>query len=120
MKERLKLKIAFTNIRRIIMSFLFINLAGFFQKNVKGAVDRNLINKIDMNSMVVTCYLAGPTEKVTPMSVLDKIINYCQENVFILLVPIALVILLILFIIKNIKRNKELQGKKEEKNDKQD
>lgn len=91
----LKLKIIMTNISRIIMSFLFVNLGFLFQNNVQA-------------SMEPTCYIAGPSvdEKVVSNS-----INL--QKVFIIAVPIVLVIALVSFII--IKKKKSKKKEKENK-----
>lgn len=91
----LKLKIIMTNISRIIMSFLFVNLGSLFQNKVQASIEP-------------TCYIAGPSvdEKVVSNS-----INL--QKVFIIAVPIVLVIALVSFII--IKRKK---SKKKEKDNK--
>lgn len=91
----LKLKIITTNISRIIMSFLFVNLGSLFQNSVQASIEP-------------TCYIAGPSvdEKVVSTSV-------NLEKVFIIAVPIVLVIALVSFII--IKRKK---SKKKEKDNK--
>lgn len=118
--KKLKYKILFTNIRRIIMSFLFINVGMFFNNKVKG---------IDITE--ITCYEAGYIEDLTcygapapEISIWDKIVDFCQENVFILLVPLVLIMITIIFARKKIKENKKIkeEAKKrmEEKNDKQD
>lgn len=93
----LKLKIIMTNISRIIMSFLFVNLGSVFQNSVHASIDP-------------TCYIAGPTDgaKVNSTSV-------SLEKVFIIAVPIVLVIALVSFII--IKRKK---SKKKEKDNKEE
>ena len=98
--KKLKFKILITNIRRIIMSFLFINLGVLFRNKVSGAV--------------VTCYAPIPTKP--EISIWDKIVDFCQENVFILLVPLVLIIITIIFATKRIKENKKTteEGKREE------
>lgn len=90
----LKSKIIMTNISRVIMSFLFVNLGSLFQNSVQASVEP-------------TCYIAGPTldEKVSS--------SFSLEKVFIIAVPIVLVIALVSFII--IKRKK---SKKKEKDNK--
>lgn len=94
-KSILKLKITMTNISRIIMSLLFVNLGYLFQNNVQA-------------SMEPICYLAGPS---TDAKLVSNSINL--QKVFIIAVPIVLVIALVSFII--IKRNKS--KKKENKED---
>ena len=109
-KKNLKLKILLTNIRRIIMSFLFVNLGTLFQNNVKAIID---INTVSLNSQM-TCYDSGPQPTMW-----EKI-----EHVFILIVPITLIILLIIFISKKkkeeIELNKEVERRIKEKHEKQD
>lgn len=91
----LKLKIIMTNISRIIMSFLFVNLGPLFQNNVQASIEPS-------------CYIAGPSvdEKVVSNS-----INL--QKVFIIAVPIVLVIALVSFII--IKKKKSKKKEKENK-----
>ena len=91
----LKLKIIMTNISRIIMSFLFVNLGSLFQNNVQASIEPS-------------CYVAGPSvdEKVVSNS-----INL--QKVFIIAVPIVLVIALVSFII--IKKKKSKKKEKENK-----
>lgn len=119
--KHLKLKILFTNIRRIIMSILFINVGNFFNNKVKG------IEKVE-----ITCYDAGPTEPLITcyglpapeISIWNKIVDFLEENIFVLLVPIVLIIITIIFAAKKIKENRkideEVKRRMEEKNDKQD
>lgn len=92
-KIRLKLKIIMTNLSRIIMSFLFVNLGSLFQNGVQASTDP-------------TCYWVGPT-------VDKKVSDFSWDKVFIILVPIVIVITLISFII--IKRKKKKAKKKENK-----
>ena len=92
----LKFKIIITNISRVIISFLFVNLSSFFQ------------NGVQATSMEPTCYIAGPSvdEKVVSNS-----INL--QKVFIIAAPIVLVIALVSFII--IKKKKDKKSEKENK-----
>lgn len=119
-KKTVKLKILLTNIRRIIMSFLFVNLGTFFQNNVKA------VGTLFQSNIDVSCYWAGPTTSnlSTPITTGEKIVNFFQEHVFILIVPIALIILLIIFIAKKkkeeIELNKEVERRIKEKHEKQD
>lgn len=94
-KVILKFKIIMTNISRIIMSFLFVNLGYLFQNNVQASIEP-------------TCYIAGPSsdEKVVSNSI--KL-----QKIFIIAVPVVLVILLVSFII--IKRKKSKKKEKENK-----
>ncbi len=115
MKKRfLKFKIAMTNISRIIMSFLFVNVGYLFQNSVQ-ATD-NLVqttcystapstsNSINTEfTPYITCYSAGPSA--------SNSINL--EKVFIIVVPIVLVIAVVSYIIIKKKKSKK---KKEEVN----
>lgn len=91
-KVVLKLKIIMTNIARVIMSFLFVNLGSFFQNGVQAS----------QRTIEPTCYIAGHSvdEKVVSSSV-------NLEKVFIIAVPIILVIVLISFVIIKIKKSKK-------------
>lgn len=97
MNKKLKLKIILTNIRRVIMSVLFVNLA-FMNKVFAGRVFPDL---------GVTCYDRGP-EPVEPV--------FTIKHVFIGLVPVVLVLGIVICIVKKHKN----KSKKEENNDKQD
>lgn len=95
-KLNLELKIIMTNISRVIMSFLFVNLGALFQNNVQ--------------AIQPSCYMTGPSvdEKVVSNS-----INL--QKVFIIVVPIVLLIALISAVI--IKRNISKKEKKDVKKD---
>lgn len=93
-KQFLKFRIIMTNISRIIMSFLFVNLSFSFANRVLGFEP---INK----EVIATCYEAGPDKK-----------TFTLNNVLIILVPVAIIIGVVIFIIKK-KKNKT----KEEKRD---
>ena len=84
----LKFKITMTNISRIIMSFLFVNLGYLFQNNVQASIEP-------------TCYIAGPS---TDEKVVSNSINL--QKVFIIAVPIVLVIAIVSFIIIKKKKSK--------------
>ena len=104
MKKRfLKLKIAMTNISRIIMSFLFVNLGYLFRNTVLAikASDTTVINE-------PTCYSTAPYATAPSAS---NSINL--EKVFIIVVPIVLVIAVVSYIIIKKKKSKK---KKEEEN----
>ncbi len=88
-KLALKLKIIMTNISRIIMSFLFVNLGALFQNNAQASIE-------------VTCYMAGPS---VDKKIVSNSINL--EKVFIIVVPIVLVIAIVSFIIIKKKKSKE-------------
>ena len=91
-----------TNISRIIMSFLFINLSSLFQNNAQ-ATNTNVNEPI-----IITCYDAGPTNT---KEVLVDSMNL--EKVFIIAVPVVIVIALISLII--IKKKKSKKEKKDVK-----
>ena len=100
MKKRfLKFKIIMTNISRIIMSFLFVNVGYLFQNSVLAVKNPNReLTPADLTGQELSCYIAGPPR--------------FELNVFIIAVPIVLVIALVLFII--IKKKKSKKNKKEE------
>ncbi len=94
MKKRfLKFKIAMTNISRVIMSFLFVNVGYLFRNTVLAVTIR----------AEPTCYAAGPSA--------SNSINL--EKVFIIVAPIVLVIAVVSYIIIKKKKSKK---KKEEEN----
>ena len=100
MKKRfLKFKIIMTNISRIIMSFLFVNVGYLFQNSVLAVVIRP-------EDIEPSCYLAGPSSEPELSSYISL------EKVFIIAVPIVLVIAVVSFII--IKKKKSKKNKKEE------
>ena len=109
-----KFKIALTNISRIIISVIFINLSSVVFK-----MNRAFGTTINIDLDSITCYAVGPS-----MSPWEKTINFFQENVFILIVPIILLVLLIIFLIKKIKEtikiNKEVKRRMEERHDRKD
>ena len=89
MKKRfLKLKIIMTNISRVIMSFLFVNVGYLFRNTVLA------IKASDTFIAEPTCYDVGPSA--------SNSINL--EKVFIIVVPIVLVIAVVSYII--IKENR--------------
>lgn len=100
MNKKLKLKIILTNIRRVIMSVLFVNLA-FMNKVFAG---RQFVEFVEQGP---TCYDRGP-EPVEPV--------FTIKHVFIGLVPVVLVLGIVICIVKKHKN----KSKKEENNDKQD
>lgn len=93
-KLALKLKIIITNISRIIMSFLFINLNFSLNNKALGASIKN---------MDVTCYDTFPAEQSE---------TFTFKNVLIILVPVAIIIGTIILIVKRKKKKS-----KEEKTD---
>ena len=100
MNKKLKLKIILTNIRRVIMSVLFVNLA-FMNKVFAGRFAKEFMEQGP------TCYALGP-EPVEPV--------FTIKHVFIGLVPVVLVLGIVICIVKKHKN----KSKKEENNDKQD
>lgn len=97
-----KIRIIMTNISRIIMSFLFINLSSLFQNNAQ-ATNTNVNEPI-----IITCYDAGPPN--TKEALVDSM---NLEKVFIIAVPVVIVIALISLII--IKKKKSKKEKKDVK-----
>lgn len=100
-KMLLEIRILLTNISRVIMSFLFINLNFSFTNKVFG------VSLEDINSMQITCYDAGPSEVVSTKT-------FTLKNVLIILVPVAIIIGVIILIIKK-KYNKSKEEKKDVK-----
>ena len=84
----LKIRIIMTNISRIIMSFLFINLSSLFQNNAQ-ATNTNVNEPI-----IITCYDAGSPN--TKEALVDSM---NLEKVFIIAVPVVIVIALVSLII---------------------
>lgn len=99
-KMLLKIRILLTNISRVIMSFLFINLNFSY-------VNRVLGENVTVISPVVTCYYSGPSEKVN---------TFTLKNVLIILVPVAVIIGVIILIVKK-KKSKSKEEKKDAKKD---
>lgn len=98
-KILLKTRILLTNISRVIMSFLFINLNFSLANKVLGVS----LNK----SMEITCYGAGPSE-------ISSTNAFTLKNVFIILVPVVIIIETIILIVKT-KKNKSKEEKKDVK-----
>ena len=90
----LRTKIVLTNISRVIMSFLFINLNFSLTNKVLGTSLK------DIDPMEITCYEAGPNKIVSPNA-------FTLKNVLIILVPIAIIIGVIILIVKRNKAKKE-------------
>lgn len=97
----LKLKIIMTNISRVIMSFLFINLNFSY-------VNRVLGENVTVISPTVTCYYSGPLEETSNTLTLKKVL--------IILVPAVIVIGTAILIIKK-KKSKSKEEKKDAKKD---
>lgn len=112
--KNLKFKILLTNISRVVRSILFINLSNIVlgMNKVFGAIDPTPIKTIEE----VSCYSIQIDPKY-------RILNFLEENIFVLIVPIVLIIITIIFARRKIKEKKiteEAQKRMEEKNDKQD
>lgn len=97
----LKLKIIMTNISRIIMSFLFINLNFSLANKVLGATIG------DVTQLQITCYDTGPRETLSTNT-------FTLKNVLIILVPAAIIIGVIILIVKR-RKNKSKKEKKDVK-----
>lgn len=97
----LKLKIIMTNISRIIMSFLFINLNFSLANKVLGATIG------DVTQLQITCYDTGPRETLSTNT-------FTLKNVLIILVPAAIIIGVIISIVKR-RKNKSKKEKKDVK-----
>lgn len=98
----LNLKVFFVNIARIIYSFLFINVGMLFTKLFK-------VEAITLNEMEVraTCYFEGPPEPTCTEKV-SEFVGIDFNNIFLLLVPVALVIFLFVYLyIKRKDKEKE-------------
>ena len=78
-KILLKTRIALTNISRVIMSFLFINLNFSLANKVFGVSVR------DIDPVRITCYDVGPSEIVSTNT-------FTLKNVLIILVPVAIIL----------------------------
>ena len=98
----LKLRIIMTNISRIIMSFLFINLNFSLANKVSGTY----IGEAEEMPRI-TCYAPGPRE--TPSTN-----TFTLKNVLIILVPVAIIIGVIILIVKR-RKNKSKKEKKDVK-----
>ena len=95
----MKLKILVTNISRVIMSLLFVNIEISFMDNVFAVSPSSV-------SYEITCYDVAPPYE--PKQELN--------NILIFLVPIVIIIGVVIFIV--IKKNKKT--KEEKKDDKKD
>lgn len=95
----LKIRILLTNISRVIMSFLFINLNFSFLNKVYGV-------SLSDSSLEMTCYDAGP-DVVEPEI-------FTVKNVLVVLVPIVIVVVAVILIMKKRKKNKSKEDKKED------
>lgn len=111
----LKTKIILTNISRVIMSFLFINLNFSLANKVLGVS----LNDI---STQITCYDAGPSEIVSTQitcygadpSEIVSTNTFTLKNVLIILVPVAIIIGSIILIAKK-RKSKSKEEKKDVK-----
>lgn len=90
-KSLLKTRIVLTNISRIIMSFLFINLNFSLANKVLGATIG------DVTQLQITCYGTGPRETLSTNT-------FTLKNVLIILVPVAIIIGAIILIVKRRKK----------------
>lgn len=95
-KSVLKFKIIITNISRVIMSFLFVNLSSLFPNSYAS-----------QSHMEITCYAPLPPDERSYFASINL------AKVFIIAVPIVLVIALVSFIIIEMKKNKEKDNKGE-------
>lgn len=100
-KILLKTRIVLTNISRVIMSFLFINLNFSLANKVLGATIG------DVTQLQITCYGTGPRGTVSTNT-------FTLKNVLIILVPAAIIIGTIILIVKR-RKNKSKEGKKDVK-----
>lgn len=118
--KNLRLKILLTNISRIVRSVIFINLSTIVlgMNKIFGAIDIN-----NLEPMEPLCYAKQDVIIPIQLTIFDKIVYFLEENIFILLVPIVLIIITIIFATKKIKEykkiNEEVKRRMEEKNDKQ-
>ena len=102
----LKIRILLTNISRVIMSFLFINLNFSFLNKVYGV-------SLSDSSLEITCYDAGPEVTCYADSAIEPEI-FTLKNVLIVLVPIVIVVVAVILIMKKRKKNKSKEDKKED------
>lgn len=106
---KLRIKIVLTNISRIIISFLFINLGNLFKNSL-------YVQASEYSYENISCYFAGPSY--------NNIINENGKNgnlnkldishVFIIIVPIVVIIVITAIIIikhKNKKKDKKYNDK---------
>ena len=100
-KILLKTRIVLTNISRVIMSFLFINLNFSLANKVLGTT----IEEVPQVEMI--CYGAGPRETLSTNT-------FTLKNVLIILVPVAIIIGVIISIVKR-RKNKSKKEKKDVK-----
>lgn len=98
-KILLKIRIVLTNISRVIMSFLFINLNFSYINRVLGVSITDI-------SPQITCYDVGPSIETSNTLTL--------KNVLIILVPVVIVIGAVILIVKK-KKSKSKEEKKDAK-----
>lgn len=121
----LKFKILITNISRIIMSFLFVNLRFSFDNKVFGF---NVIN-LDKVMQDATCYFVGPVSDKTAEIVQDSNVDLtCYVAgpasdrpakiicCIIILVPVVIALATIIHVIKKKKKKKNGEKKDAKKN----
>ena len=138
---KLKLKVFFTNVSRIIRSFLFINMAWLLNTKAKAAeimcydtvqmdppANKSVVNEAVKNEVAnqvtdggtMLCYsiVTDPEAVLSKKSFLEKLIDD-PENVFFILVPLVLIIVGIRFVVKKRKKSnknvKENTNKQDEK-----
>jgi len=87
-KILLKFKILFTNVSRVIMSFLFININFSFINKVFGIAIKP--------PSAPTCYDLGPVKKVK---------WYETDKIFLLFIPTLLIVLLLSFLFDKAKKS---------------
>lgn len=100
-KLLLKTRIVLTNISRVIISFLFINLNFSLADKVFG------VSLKDIDSIQTTCYGVEASEIVSTNT-------FTLKNVLIILVPVAIIIGIIILIVRK-KKNKSKEEKKDVK-----
>lgn len=101
--KKIKFKIFMTNISRIIMSFLFVNLNWFLNTKV-------LKVSAAEDALVSTCYVAGPSSK-------SPTIGEQFSNIFIIVAPIIIILIIVLIIVHKHRKNKKKDNIKENKED---
>jgi hypothetical protein len=102
----LKIKILLTNISRIIMSFLFINLNFSFLNKAFADIDPTNAT-LSSTFTQVDCYSAA-----TQKSVGDVVLEY--KSVFIILVPIAIIVGIVIIKCKKYKKNSKAKGERKD------
>ena len=108
-KMLLKIRIFLTNVSRVIMGLLFVNLKFSYSNKVFGtSLDSNDVINSGMNFI---------TERPQPTCYMDTVApNVAIKNIFVIFVPLAIIIGFIILIIKK-KKNKHKEDERDDKKD---